>query len=148
MKSNRYDSTKMPWHGWLLGIIFTLFGLGSTFDFVLSLIQGEAYYRSSGMTDSQVAHFMSIPLWAMIAWLFSVAASFFAAVALLLKHRFSILLFTLSVIGTLIYIVYSYALSEGKVAMGMLWPMPFFIITITIGMVFYTKKLFSQGIFR
>lgn len=148
MKSNHINITKMPWHGWMLGIIFTLFGLGSIVDFALSLIQGEAYYRSAGMTDSQVAHFMSIPRWAMIAWFFSVIASLLAAISLLLKHRFSILLFTLSVIGTLIYIAYSFVLSEGKAAMGVLWPMPFFICVITLGMVFYTKKLFSQGVLR
>lgn len=131
----------LPWHGWLLGGVFLLFGFASTFDHVMSLVQGETYYRASGMTDSQVAYFLSIPMWAIIGWTLSVWGSLFASLALLLRNRFAAPLFSVSLVGGLIYMLYTLVLSAGKEAMGVLWVMPIIIAVLTGFMIFYSQHL-------
>lgn len=138
----------LPWHAWILGLIFLLFGLASGFDFIMSITQGESYYRASGMTDHQVAYFSAVPFWAKLAWAVSVWASLLGACALLLRRRIALLLFGISVVGSLINILYSFALSEGREAMGMLWPMPFIITALTVGMAFYCSWLIKKCILK
>lgn len=136
----------LPWHTWVLGLIFLLFGLASGFDHVMSITKGESYYRASGMTEEQIVYFSSVPLWVVIAWTASVWGSLFGASALLLRRRIALQLFTISVAGSLAYILYSYLLSEGQAAMGILWPMPFVVTALTVGMIFYCGWLRKKDI--
>lgn len=135
----------LPWHGWLLGGIFLLFGLASAFDYVMSFVQGEAYYRASGMTDFQVAYFSSVPEWAIIGWTLSVWGSLFAGLALLLRNRFASALFATSLFGGLLYMLYTLVLSAGKDAMGVLWVMPIIIALFTGFMIFYSQRLLKYS---
>lgn len=136
----------LPWHAWILGVLFLLFGLASAFDHVMSIAQGESYYRASGMSEQQVVHFSAVPFWAMLAWTASVWGSLLGAGALLLRRRYAVQLFAVSIAGSLVYIVYSFALSAGREAMGVIWPMPFIITALTTGMVLYCKRLRKNGV--
>lgn len=146
MNARSNSHLSLPWHAWVLGLIFLLFGLASGFDYVMSVTQGESYYRASGMTDQQVAYFSAVPFWAVIAWAVSVWASLLGAGAMFLRRRIALLLFAASVVGSLVNILYSFALSEGREAMGMLWPMPFVVTALTAGMVYYCSRFIEKGL--
>lgn len=146
MNTRSKQHQNLPWHTWVLGIVFLLFGLASGFDHVMSISQGESYYRASGMSDQQVAHFSAVPFWAMLAWTASVWASLLGAGAMLLRRRFALLLFTVSIAGSLVYILYSFVFSAGREAMGMIWPMPFIVTALTVGMVFYCRWLIKKDV--
>ncbi|HET6395629.1 MAG TPA: hypothetical protein VFF91_02200 [Pseudoxanthomonas sp.] len=139
---------QFPWHAWVLGALFALFGLASGFDHVMSLAQGASYYHASGMTEQQVAHFTAVPFWAVLAWSASVWAGLMGAVALLVRRRAAWVLFAVSVAGSLGYIAYSFLLSAGREAMGVLWPMPFVVTALTAGMAFYCWRLGRKGVLR
>ena len=147
MESPSKMSPSLPWHAWISGIIFLLFGLASTFDYVMSITQGESYYRASGMTEQQIAYFSAVPFWAVLAWTASVWASLLGAGTMLLRRRIAMPLFLISVAGSFFYILYSFALSTGREAMGMMWPMPLLVTALTIGMVFYCGWLIKKGVF-
>lgn len=134
-------SSPMPWHGWISGGILLLFGLASSFDYIMSMTQGETYFRSSGMTNEQITYYSNFPVWATISWTISVWAGLFASTAMLLHYRQSVGLFIICLIGNLAFIMYSYFFSAGLEAMGVLWPMPIIITIITFGMIFYCKYL-------
>ena len=133
----------LPWHGWILGLILLLYGSFSAYDYIMSIIEGENYYRSSGMTEAQVEYFMNLPVWAIIAWTLSVWGILLAAVSLLFRYKISILFFSLSLIGTLLYILYVFGLSDGQEAMGAIWPAPIIIAAISAAMIYYSKRLLS-----
>jgi hypothetical protein len=136
----------LPWHAWVLGLVFLLFGLASGFDHVMSISQGESYYRASGMTEKQVIYFSSVPLWAVLAWTASVWGGLLGAGAILLHRRIALPLFAISVAGSLVYILYSFGLSAGQEAMGLLWPMPILVMVLTAGMIFYCGRLIKKDI--
>ncbi len=138
--------SSLPWPAWILGTVFLLYGLASGFDNVMSLSQREAYYRASGMTAQQIAHFSAVPTWATVAWTTGVWASLLGAIALLLRRKLAGPLFLVSVAGNLLYIVHSFALSAGREAMGVLWPMPFVITALTLGVALYCRRLTKMGV--
>lgn len=136
----------LPWHGWILTLVFLLYGLASCFDHVMSTVEGESYWRSNGMTDAQVAYFHAVPFWAVTGWTFAVWGSFLGSVALLLRSQWAQWLFTASVAGSSVHILYSFALSSGREAMGVLWPMPFIITAMVAGMAIYSRRLKSKNV--
>lgn len=135
------ESTPMPWHGWVFGGILLLFGLASSFDYLMSVTQGETYFRSSGMTDAQISYYSNFPVWATIGWTMSVWGGLLASGTMLLHYRQSLVLFVVSLTGNLLFILYSYFFSAGREAMGVLWTMPIIVALITIGMIFYCQYL-------
>lgn len=134
-------TTRMPWHGWLLGGVLLLYGLAAAFDHVMSLAQAEDYYRASGMSDMQVAYFSAQPGWAIAGWTLSVWAGLLGAVAMLLRRRLAGLLFALATAGSLVYITHVLVLSNGREAMGVLWAMPLVLAGLMALMVPYSRYL-------
>ncbi len=114
-------------------------------DYVMSVVQGAAYMKASGMTADQVAYFSGLPLWVSVAWTASVWGGFVRAVALLLRRRIAPTMFAVSVAGTTLYILYTYFMSEGIAAMGMMWFMPSVIGLITAALVWYAVSLARGG---
>jgi len=131
----------MPWHGWLLGGVLAIYGLAAGFDHFMSLAQGEAYYRGSGMSDMQVAYFSAQPPWAIAGWTVSVWAGLWGALAMLLRRRLASLLFALATGGSLVYIAYVLVRTNGREAMGVLWAMPLVLAALMALMVPYSHYL-------
>ncbi len=140
-KNERSTTLSLPWHGWLVGGIFLLYSLAATFDHVMSLSQGEAFYRASGMSEAQIVYFLSVPIWAIIGWTLSVWGGLLGSLALLFRHRSAGALFFVSLLGGLIYMLHVLVLSAGREAMGVLWVMPIVIAAITTAIIFYCQRL-------
>ncbi len=137
---------KLKWHGWIIGIVLFIYSGFSVYDYIMSVLHKEIYFINSGMTEFQIAYFTSFPSWVTTAWTASVWGLFFATIALLLRIRIAFLLFLISLMGTLAYIFYTFGLSEGREAMGVIWFAPLLIACITIAMVFYCKRFLDLKI--
>ena len=87
---------KMPWHGWLVGLVAVLFNSIGVFDFVMSMAKGARYQASAGMTPDQIAHFQQMPGWMTVVWAVGVFGAFVASILLLLRRRQAFLIFILS----------------------------------------------------
>jgi hypothetical protein len=141
IKADMAVKSGLPWHGWILGSVFLLYGAAAVFDYVMSVSQGDAYYRASGMSVAQIEYFSSVPVWAIIGWTLSVWGGLFGSLALLFRHRFAGILFSTSLLGSLIYMSYTLVLSAGREAMGSLWLMPIVIAALTGAMILYCQQL-------
>lgn len=148
MRASRHAAVRMPWHGWLLGAVFLLYGLAAAFDHVMSLALGAEFYRASGMSEAQVAYFSAVPAWALCGWTLSVWAGLAAALGLLARRTWTIGAFALSLLGSLTYALYVLVLSDGREAMGMLWAMPLVLMMLTGGMIGYSRLLARRGVLR
>lgn len=146
LKNGTSVKLSLPWHGWIFGGILLLYSLAAAYDHIMSLTQGESYYRASGMSEEQVVYFSSVPMWAVIGWTLSVWGGLFASAALLIRHRSATALFSVSLLGSLIYILYVLVLSAGREAMGVLWLMPLVLAAITAAMIFYSNRLAKSGV--
>ncbi|HMW49075.1 MAG TPA: hypothetical protein PKD17_18645 [Cellvibrionaceae bacterium] len=146
MRDSAIASQRLPWHGWTLAVIYLLYSLAAAFDYVMSFVQGADYYRASGMTDAQVVYFSSLPMWVLAAWTLSVWGGLLAPLALMARRRFSRELFVLSLLGVLLYILYTLVLSAGREAMGGLWFMPIAIAVITAGFIVYCHQLIKRRV--
>lgn len=133
----------LKWHGWIIGFILFVYSSLSVYDYLKSIFLKEVYFLDSGMTEFQIEYFANFPIWVTIAWTVSVWGLFLATIALLLRIRIAFILFLVSLIGTLVYVLYAFGLSEGREAMGVIWPAPIIITVIIAAMVFYCKRFFD-----
>ena len=96
--------------------LFLLYSLAAGFDHVMSLAQGATYYRNSGMSESQVAFFTAVPLWAVAGWTLSVWGGLCGSAALLLRRRIIAGLLAVSLAGSAVYMLHAAATSPRAAA--------------------------------
>lgn len=142
------QANRTPWHLWLIGAVLFAFNALGAIDYVMSVTQGQDYYRASGMTDAQVAYFGAIPFWALGAWTVSVWAGLFGGLTLLLRNKLAPLLLAVCVVGTFAYCVYTLVLSEGRAAMGAMWFMPPLVGVLTALAAAYASTMAKKGVLR
>ena len=138
-----------PTHLWVIGGLALLWNaLGAT-DYLMTVTENEAYMSS--FTDAQLAYFNSFPVWAMSAWAVAVWSAVFGSVALLLRRRWAVGLFAVSLVSMFVSSLYTFGLSDGvKVMDGGLgqWLFTFAIWIVAIGLYFYARAQRAQGVLR
>ena len=126
-----------PWHLWLVGGILLLYALLAAYDSAMTLSQGEAYMRASGMTGSQLNYFTGLPLWVQIASFLSTWLGLLGAILLLARRKAATVAFLIAAFATFATCAYHYT-SEGDIeAMGAMWPMPAIIAVAFLGASYY-----------
>ena len=65
---------------WIVAVVALLWNAFGGYDYTMSHLQGEAYYRQVGMTEAQIAYMAAYPTWMHGAW----ALGVWGAVALAL----------------------------------------------------------------
>lgn len=137
---------RTPWHYWTICAVWVAWNGLAVMDYVLSVTQGAAYFRESGMSDAQVRYFSGLPLWATAAWTVSVWAAALSAVLLVVKKSVAVWPLRAAILGTLGYCLYVYALSDGVSAMGGMWFMPAVVTGFMIALDVYIQKMRRAGI--
>lgn len=146
MTANNKPGT--PWHFWAVAVVLVLWNAVATFDYLSSVVQGDAYYKSSGMTPAQVAYFSTLPMWVTVAWTVSVWGAVAGGVAFLLRRRLAGVLLGAAAAATAGYVLHTYVLSEGRAAMGVMWPMPAIIAVVLACLAGYVAFLTRRGFMR
>ena len=107
-----------PWHLWVVGIVGVLWNGYACYDYFMTKTQGDAYLKSSGMTDVQIAHMHGYPMWMSADWAIGVWGGLLASLLLLARMRYAFHVFVLSLAAFLMMLVYTYGLTDGMKVMG------------------------------
>lgn len=131
-------AARAPWHLWVVGVLSLLWNGFGVFDFVSSMTGGEEYLRGMGMTDAQIAYFNAMPPWTYLFWVLGVFGAEAGSVLLLLRRRWALPAFVISLIGLLGSLVYSFLLSDGREVMAAQMPIQLVILAVCLFLVAYT----------
>jgi len=144
------DSTrKAPWHLWVVGVVALLFNSIGVFDYVMSMMQGESYMASAGMTPAQIAHYMEMPTWMTATWAIGVWGAFLGSLLLLLRNKLAFPVFVISLAAFLLSLVYTYLLTNGGEGMGS--SMAIISAVIAVLLLFfagYSRAMTQRGVLR
>ena len=143
------ESRPTPKHLWIIGIVTLLWNSFGAFDYLMSQLQVESYMAN--FTDEQRAYYDGFPAWAVAFWALGVWGAFFGSVALLLRSRWAVTLFAVSLLGLIGSSIYTYVLSDGLAMMSAspgAWVMTLLIWVVAIGLYFYARAQKSQGVLR
>ncbi len=109
-------TARTPVHLWIVGGVSALWNAFGAFDYLMTKLRAEFYMGN--FTAEQLDYFYNFPAWAVAAWAVGVWFSFGGSIALLLRSKFAVHLFGLSMIGLAITTVYTNVLTDGAAAMG------------------------------
>lgn len=146
--AGRAPGGRTPWHLWLVGGIGVLWNGFGVFDFFMTLTQGDAYLRSMGMTDPQIAYFVTTPAWAYVAWALGVISAFAGAVLLLMRRRWAVHAFALSLVGLVLSALYTVVFSEGSEVMASTMPMQIVVWAGALFFAGYAWFMAKRGVLR
>jgi hypothetical protein len=93
-----------------------LWNLIGAFDYLATQLEIEWYLAN--FTEEQLAYFMSFPSWSVAAWAFGVWGAVAGSIGLLLRKRWAVWAFMVSIAGMVVNSIYSFWLSEGLQIMG------------------------------
>ena len=137
-----------PWHLWAVGVISLLWNAFGGYDFVMSVTQGETYWRASGMTDAMIAYYNAMPTWMYVPWVLGVWGAVAGSILLLMRNKLAVPAFALSLLGAVGSLAYGLAnpMPPLPEAMAMMSYMPWVIVGIAALLVLYAWMMGKKGV--
>jgi hypothetical protein len=135
-----------PWHFWVVAVVGLLWNGFGGYDYTMSHLQGETYYRQMGMTDPQIAVMAAYPSWMHAVWAIGVWGSVVGAILLILRMRWAFHAFALSALGAIGALIYDLVTPEAKAAMSPLFPA--IIVVVCLFFAWYAQTMTKRGVLR
>ncbi|WP_156377028.1 MULTISPECIES: hypothetical protein [unclassified Brevundimonas] len=145
------DTTRaaVPWHLWAVGVLSLLWNGFGAYDFVMSLTQRETYWRASGMTDAMIAYYNAMPTWMYVPWVLGVWGAVAGSILLLMRSRFAVHAFALSLLGAAVSLLYGAVIDKAPAPppeLAMMAWMPYVITLIAAFLAWYAWTMRKQGV--
>lgn len=136
-----------PVHLWIVGILALLWNGFAAFDYLATQLRIEAYLGQ--LDPAMLAYMDSFPAWSVSAWALGVWGAFVGSILLLMRRRWAIHAFVISLVGLAGTTLYQFALSNGLEVMGPgVIPLNVTIWVIAIALLWYAVRLRSRGVLR
>jgi len=107
---------KTPMHLWIVGVLALLWNFMGCFDYLATQLKLESYMGK--FTQAQLDYFYGIPAWAVSGWAFAVWGAFVGSIGLLLRKRWSVWAFAVSLFGMIVSSIYTVILTDGVTMSG------------------------------
>lgn len=134
-----------PWHLWVIGVVTLLWNAMGALDFVMTQTQNEGYMEA--FTEEQLEFFYGLPSWVVFAWGTAVFGSVIGSALLLLRSRWALQVFAISLVAMLLTTIQNFLLSNGLEIMGTVGVIfSAIIFTIAVGLVWYAWAMKRAGV--
>ncbi len=138
---------------WVIAVAATLWNAIGPTDYLMSKTRNDAYFEAMMPgVDPQVLYDYAdaFPLLIQVSWAVGVWFALAGSVLLLLRHRWAVAAFALSLVGAVISLGYQAMNPIGVPAMneGMAAMMPYVIIVIAVALLLYARSAYARGILR
>lgn len=141
------DARRTPVHLWVVGVVSLLWNAVGAFGYLATQLGLVGYMGQ--YSDAQRAYYEAFPSWAVAFWALGVWGAVFGSLALLLRRRWAVALFALSLIGLIGSSVYSFLLSDGAELMGAAgsaFSAVIFIVAVLL--LVYARRMSAAGVLR
>ena len=146
------ESTKAPVHLWIVGVLSLLWNAFGGYDYTMTRMRNVDYLSSMPGIDAtqMLAYIDAFPMFAQVGWGLGVWGAVAGSILLLLRHRFAVIAFAISLIGAMLSLGYQMVgppdpkgMSEGAMAV-----VPYVIIALTIAQLLYAQSMRTRGVLR
>jgi len=140
------DMSKTPWHLWTVGVLSLLWNAVGAFDYTMTQTHNESYMAN--FTAEQLEYFYEFPAWVVFFWALAIWGSIAGSVLLLLRNRWAVEAFLVSMVSMFITFIYNYGLSNGMEVMGGTGSLIFTLVIVIVAILLYiySKKMRTKGV--
>jgi len=138
---------RTPVHLWIVGVLTLLWNLMGAFDYLATQLRLEAYM--SQFSEQQLAYFYGFPKWAVAGWALGVWGALAGSIGLLLRRKWSVVAFAISIAGMVVTSLYTFGLSNGADMMGagaMVFTAIIWVVAILL--LLYARAMATRGVLR
>jgi len=138
---------KAPVHFWIVAILSLLWNAFGAFDYLATQLELDFYMGA--FNEEQLAYFYGFPAWSVAAWAFGVWGAVAGSVGLLLRKKWAVWAFAVSIAGMIVNGIYTFFLSNGLELMGEGAPIITAVIwVVAIFLMMYSRAMAKRGILR
>ena len=146
-------SARTPTHLWIVGGLAFLWNCFGAYDYTMSRMHNAAYMKSMAPTVDPATAFAfmdSMPIWASIGWGLGVWGGLLGAILLLMRSRYAVHAFAVSVIGAVISLGWQMMDPSVPAAMtaGFMKYVPAIIILLAAAQLWYAWRQSEKGVLR
>lgn len=144
-------TTRTPWHLWVVGVVSLLWNAFGGYDFIMSMTQRETYWKASGMTDAMIAYYNAMPTWMYAPWVLGVWGAVAGSVLLLMRSRYAVHAFALSLVGAVVSLLYGTVIDKAPPPppeMAAMAYMPYVIALIAAVLAGYAWTMSNKRVLR
>jgi hypothetical protein len=139
--------TKAPLHFWIVAVLSLLWNGFGGYDYLMTQTASAQYLAK--FTPEQKAYVAAMPLWMTCSWALGVWASVAGSLLLLLRRRWALQAFLVSLVGIAGMLVYSYVLTDSTKVMGSQGPVFSAVITVVgLFLAWYSRAMIRKGVLR
>ena len=143
------SATKAPWHLWVVGIVTLLWnGFGAN-DYTQTQLRNMDYLNSMGYPQAGIDYLDQFPAWAEAGWALGVWGAVMGSVLLLLRSRFTVWSFVISLVGIALTTVYE-AGADMPAELAEMQPgwFPILLWSLAIFQLWYAWSMKKKGVLR
>lgn len=107
---NDATARRTPWHLWAVGLLSLAWNALGAIDHVMTSTRNAKYLAA--FTPAERAWFLGFPLWMKVAWTLGVWGAILGSLLLLLRSRWAVAAFAVSLAGLVVATVYQYFIGD------------------------------------
>jgi hypothetical protein len=140
--------TKRPVHLWIVGLIGLLWNAFGCWNYAMTAYRSEVWLAE--LTAAQRAYIESFPAWSHAAWAIGVWFGLAGSILLLLRRRWAVPAFAISLVGLAGTAVYQFLMSSppDEMVRGSGLVLHLVIWAIAIGLLAYAMRMRARGVLR
>lgn len=145
-------TSKAPTHLWVVGGFSLLWSAYGAFDYIMTRTHNEPYLSALPIPlEDTIAYIESFPLIPNIGWGLGVWGALLGTILLLMRNRYAVHAFGVSLLGAVVSLGYDMFLNDAKPAAmseGMFAIMPVVVILIAAALFYYARKQDQAGVLK
>ena len=133
-------------HIWLIGAVALFINSIGGYDFIMTLSKNQDYFLSLSYNARQIEYFTNYPMLLAFFWFIGVWAAFAGSISILLRSRYSRILFLIAILGQIILDAYSFFFKHRWEVLGpRLGAQDLIVLAFTILLAIYSHYLIKRG---
>ena len=146
--------SRTPVHVWIVGILSLLWSCFGSYDYTMTRMRNMDYIAASmpGVDpNAAIAWVNNMPILAQIGWGLGVWLGLAGSVLLLMRHRWAVWAYGLSLVGAVLGLGYQIALAPplaGAHETALMKAVPYIVILVAIALFLYARGQEKKGVLR
>ena len=147
-------AARTPVHVWIVGILSLLWGCFGAYDYLMTKMRSTDYIASvmPGVDpNAALAWIEDMPFYVQFGWGLGVWMGLLGSILLLMRSRWAVWSFGLSLVGAVVSLGYQIALAPpmpGGAESAVMKVVPFVIIAVCIALFLYARAQAAKGVLR
>ena len=144
-------AARTPAHVWIVGILSLLWNCFGAYDYTMTRLRNMDYLASMGGDPNvMLAYIDSMPIWSQVGWGLGVWGALLGSVLLLLRSRYAVHAFAVSVIGAVISLGWQMMDPSvpAEMTAGVMKYVPPIIILLAAAQLWYAWRQSEKGVLR